>query len=370
MALSIDVVIPSFRLLTDTLLPILNLQYPTDTDVRFYLIADNPEIIPDDAITALVDNKKTFLLINPLNSGASKTRNNGIEAGTGDWILFLDDDIKVTPGLLFTYAEAIKQNPDEIGFIGLVNMPPAPTRFATAVNINGSMSIFGIAKQQEYFAWGATANIMVNRRAMRGVRFSDAYPKTGGGEEVEFFFRVREANNFKDYKCIPGAAVTHPWWGGGKTDFMRFYRYGKGNSFLPQRNPKYRAHDFLNTPETLLIVALLYIILLFTDRNRSVYVLYFIALTLVLDYLVNVLRVYKADKTFSPLLALNVMLLRISVEKGALVSHLSRFRLVGIGERFHYNGQTKAANYVLNTYKIIKLAVYLAAIIYAATRIL
>jgi GT2 family glycosyltransferase len=370
MQLSIDVVIPSYRLSTETLLPILNLPYLPDIAIRFYLVADNPAIIPHPAITSFIDNQKTFLIINQANVGASKTRNNGIEAGHGDWILFLDDDVEVSPDLLFTYANAIKQNPHEIGFIGLVNMPPPPTRFAKAVNVNGSMNIFTIAKQKPAFTWGATANIMVSRKAIGTVRFADAYPKTGGGEEVEFFFRVRELNHFKDYKCLADAQVTHPWWGNGKTDFLRFYRYGKGNSFLPARNPAYSARDFLNTPETLLISIIIYILFLLFDFKDSYVMLFFIGLTLVLDYLVNVLRVYKYTKSFSPLLAVNVMLLRISIEKGALISNLSRFRLAGIGERFHYNGQTKRANFVLNTYKIIKLVVYLAAVIYIVSRLL
>jgi glycosyltransferase involved in cell wall biosynthesis len=370
MQLSIDVVIPSYRLLKETLLPILHLQYPQDVTVGFYLIADNPVIIPDPEITTLVDNQKIFLLINAENMGASKTRNAGIDAGKGDWILFLDDDIEVSPNLLFAYADAIRQNPGEIGFIGLIDMPPPPTRFAEAVNINGSMSIFAIAKNKESFAWGATANIMVNRKAIGNIRFSDAYPKTGGGEEVEFFFRVRALHHFKNYKCVAAAQATHPWWAHGKADFLRFYRYGKGNSFLPQRNPQYLAYDFLNLPETLFISLLIYLVFIIVGINFCRLVSCFVALAIVLDYLVNVLRVYKTTKKLNLLLSVYVMGLRFSIESGQLLANLSRFRLAGIGERFQYNGQIKKAHFVLNTYKIIKLVVYLAAIIYMLIYIL
>ena len=370
MQLSIDVVIPSYRLLPETLLPILNLPYPEGVSLRFYLIADNPALKPDAAIAALTDNQKIFLIINTANLGASKTRNIGINAGMGDWILFLDDDVRVDPQLLFAYADAIRQHPAETGFIGLVDMPPPPTSFAKAVNINQSMSIFAIATQKENFAWGATANIMVNRKAIGNIRFADAYPKTGGGEEVEFFFRVREQNDFKNFRCLAAAMVTHPWWGNGKTDFLRFSRYGKGNSLLGQRNPKYRAYDFLNPPETLFIAVLIYMVLLAARFKFSYLVLFFIALTLILDYLVNVLRVYKATKKISPVLGVYVMGLRAGIESGQLIANLSRGRLAGIGERFNYNGQTKSANFVLNTNKIIKLAVYLIAISYMVYRLL
>ena len=186
--ISIDVVIPSYRLNAATLLPILQLRKPADAIIKFFLIADNPAVIPHKSISELADNKNVFLIINKVNQGASITRNIGIETGQGDWILFLDDDIEVFPELLTVYTEAVKSYPEEIGFIGVVNLPDVATPFAHAVNANGSMNMFTIAKYKPSFAWGVTANLMISRKAVGDVRFSDVYPKTGGGEDVEFFF--------------------------------------------------------------------------------------------------------------------------------------------------------------------------------------
>ncbi|RYU87362.1 glycosyltransferase [Mucilaginibacter terrigena] len=295
MAVSIDVIIPSFRLNPATLLPILNLYRPVNT-IKFYLVADNPSIKPDAAILNLIDNITVFLLINETNKGASETRNRGIEAGQGDWILFLDDDIDVPADLLSVYYNAITARPDETGFIGVVNMPPEPTLFAKAVSANGSMGIFTVAQQKPDFAWGATANIMVNREAVGNVRFADAYPKTGGGEEVEFFLRVREKNNFRNYNSLPAAAVIHPWWGNGKTDFLRFYRYGKGNSYLAQRNPAYRWYDFLNTPETLLITVITLVCTMHQRLHLAVF--FFFITTIIIEYIVNIVRVHRSTKKY------------------------------------------------------------------------
>ncbi len=41
--LSIDVIIPSYRLLSEYLLPIVQMDIPIDTQVRFLIIADNPD---------------------------------------------------------------------------------------------------------------------------------------------------------------------------------------------------------------------------------------------------------------------------------------------------------------------------------------
>lgn len=374
MAVSIDVVIPSFRLSPDALLPILELNRPKDTLIKFYLVADNPDIKPDAAVLDLVDGENVNLLINSENRGASATRNNGMAAGAGDWILFLDDDVAVQPNLLETYASAIQQWPNEIGFIGVVDMPRAPTMFAKAVVAEGSMGIFTIAKKKPSFAWGATANMMVNRKAVGDVIFAEIYimgnrqglgkfifanasSKSGGGEEVEFFLRVREQNDYQNYRSLPQAAVVHPWWRNGRSDFMRFFRYGTGNSFLAQRNPIYSFRDLLNTSETLLLCTVVW---LFTFYSP---LLYFIFATVLIDYLVTVLRVKRNTQQIDFRLSVDVALLRNVYEAGILWGNLSRGRIKGIGERFNYEGGIKKQHFRLNRFKIIKLVLYVIAIV-------
>lgn len=41
---------------------------------------------------------------------------------------------------------------------------------------------YGVAKLMKHPPWGVTANICVPGRHNNSVWFSDAYPKTGGGE--------------------------------------------------------------------------------------------------------------------------------------------------------------------------------------------
>ena len=193
--------------------------------------------------------------------GAAETRNKGISAGTGDWILFLDDDVVVNKDLLEVYAEAIERYPLEIGFIGLINFPEPASVFTRAIKASGSMDIFSIALRKTSFAWGATANIIVKRNAIGDTKFSEIYPKSGGGEDVDFFLKIRQKNHYQNFRTLPGAVVLHPWWNNEKVDFKRPFRYGKGNSRLGDLNPEYTYYDFLNTPETLLIAFICAVIL-------------------------------------------------------------------------------------------------------------
>jgi len=363
MPTSIDVIIPSFRLNPDLLLPILLLRRPANTIVHFYLIADNPNLVPSQAIANLIDNKNVTLLINTANLGASATRNRGIEVGHGKWLLFLDDDVEVNANLLLSYAQAAEQYPHEIGFIGLVTMPEPPTPFAQAVDANGSMAIFGAAKHNEYFAWGATANIMIRRDAVGETRFSLAYPKTGGGEEVEFFLRVRAQNQFTNYRCLPQAHAEHPWWNNGKANYMRFYRYGIGNSYLAQRNPIYKWYDFLNTPETLLLIVIVVFVGQFFYPPILWHVLYLIVTVFIAEYITCVMRVKRKLNRLSLSIAFNIMKLRFVYEWGTLTGNFMRLRLAGIGERFSYDGSTKPQHFRFNRYKITKLIIYTLAVL-------
>ncbi len=104
MKISVDVIIPSFRLDEKYIVPILNLKSPPGAVIKFYIVVDNPSAQPSAAIKSLIDSQNTFLIINPENLGAAETRNIGMAAGQGEWILFLDDDIVVDRNLLEVYA--------------------------------------------------------------------------------------------------------------------------------------------------------------------------------------------------------------------------------------------------------------------------
>ena len=105
---------------------------------------------------------------------------------------------------------------------------------------------------------------MLRRTALQGLRFSEVYPKSGGGEDIDLFLKNKgEKVIFRNYKTLPEARVNHPWWNDGRPDFKKPFRYGLGNSWLAQLNPRYAYRDFLNLPETL--VYLLYFVVDFFD---------------------------------------------------------------------------------------------------------
>ncbi len=359
MPISIDVVIPSFRLEEKYILPILQLNVPDSAIVKFYLIADNPKLEIPSSILTLVDNKNVFLTINQQNIGAALTRNTGIDQGNGDWILFLGDDIAVKPDLLNTYVDAITNYPDEIGFIGLVKFAAPSTSFDKAIKASGSIDIFSIAERKTSFAWGATANIMVNRAAIGEIRFDKVFPKSGGAEDIDFFLKVREHNKFKNYRSLPLADVEHPWWNAGKPNFKRSFRYGKGSSLLFKKDPDYTYYDFLNTTETIFIVLIALLISLFTSIIWLRFFILFLTGVLIIEFIANIVQSVKRKAGLNLLVVFYLVLLRLSYQSGLLFNNLLIGRFNAIGVRFNDDGSFKKNHfYRLNSYKITKWILY------------
>ncbi|WP_426667674.1 glycosyltransferase family 2 protein [Mucilaginibacter sp. McL0603] len=359
MPTSIDVVIPSFRLEEKYILPILQLNVPDSAIIKFYLVADNPKLEISPLILALVDNKKIFLTINQENMGAALTRNTGIDQGKGDWILFLDDDIAVKPDLLNTYVDAIANYPDEIGFIGLVKFTDPSALFDKAIKASGSVDIFNIAERKSSFAWGATANIIVNRAAIREIRFDKVFPKSGGAEDIDFFLKVRERNQFKNYRSLPLAEVEHPWWNAGKPNFKRSFRYGKGSSFLFRKDTDYTYYDFLNTTETIFIVLIALLVSVFVSKLSLYFLLLFLAGILVIEFIANIVQSLKRKAGLNLVVVFYLVLLRLSYQWGLLLNNLLMGRFNALGMRFNDDGSFKKSHfYRLNSYKITKWVLY------------
>src|SRR5690606_15954439 len=122
----------------------------------------------------------------------------------------LDDDVIADEDLLFVYTKAIEAYPDEIGFIGLTDFPPPNNEFTTALQV-GELTFFKIAEIKDYFPWGVAANMMDSRSSMQELRFSQIFPKNGGGEDVDLPLRICKRHK-KQFKCIKEARVLHPWW--------------------------------------------------------------------------------------------------------------------------------------------------------------
>jgi hypothetical protein len=112
--------------------------------------------------------------------------------------------------------------------------------------------MFEIADNPKYMqpAWGITANILVKRTS---VCFDTAYAKTGGGEDVDFCWRLVEDGG--KLRACPSAVVCHPFWPGSSLALSgHFCNWATGDSALFSWFPEHCYYSWPNAVELMLFL--------------------------------------------------------------------------------------------------------------------
>ena len=180
--LTLDVVVPSYRVNLKYLDPMINLEKPATMSTMTIIIIDDPDS-PNTVILKKLYDKDPFIRIreNKSNLGASLSRNRGLRESSADYILFFDDDVVPEKNILFECEKIIKKHPTACGFIGNSKFPPANDKiYTSALVLSGLTFFWGISKiWDDDVPWGVTANLLV-RRYNDNVLFDPIFPKTGG----------------------------------------------------------------------------------------------------------------------------------------------------------------------------------------------
>ncbi|KAJ3777051.1 NAD-dependent epimerase/dehydratase [Lentinula raphanica] len=245
--LTLDIVIPCYRVDLKILDRILALQGSETCSTMFIVIVDDPSSPHIAALNQRHAHRPDVRIrVNPINSGASYSRNRGfLEESAAEWVHFLDDDIVPSPDLLIQAEHVIRANPSAVGFVGNAKFPPANNIFTAALHLSGVTYFWDIAtKIPTDVPWGVTANIIA-RRNRDGVKFDLRFPKTGGGEDIDFCIRKKReytATEGKDtvgFIGAPNVQVTHPWWKNGARSYWRFYMWSVGDGALVGMYPEH-----------------------------------------------------------------------------------------------------------------------------------
>lgn len=217
----LNVVVPSFRCDVSMLRAVTELQATvyTNASVHFMIVVDNPASPHLAAVRALEDwspNHLVRIYENATNLGASLSRNTGMASSFGDHTVLLDDDVIPDPGLLDAYLGAISRHPEAKVLVGLTKLPRPQTLIQRALIASQMTFFFDVAARMKNPPWGITANLCVEGRTNNEIWFSDKYPKTGGGEDVDYCLRVKDmqaphARNAA-IVSVPEAKVQHPFW--------------------------------------------------------------------------------------------------------------------------------------------------------------
>jgi glycosyltransferase involved in cell wall biosynthesis len=249
----LDVVVPTYRCDIQKLRTITSLQASWPAQVSFWLVLDNPShrnaptvrdmqtVAQNYQVNVLEQFTATGI---PRNVGASAARNFGMALSMADNVVLLDDDVEPDGNLLDAYLGAIMRWPDASVYVGSTKMP-YPTNWLTHALVAGDMAgTYTVAERMRNPPWGVTANLCVKARTSR-IRFDLSYPKTGGGEDLDYCAR---AARHGPIHAVPGANAFHPWWHDGEISAIpHILGWAKGEMQCATK-PWFRQHTFFSMP--------------------------------------------------------------------------------------------------------------------------
>jgi GT2 family glycosyltransferase len=308
-----------------------------DLRVHYYVVVDREES-PPERLAALAASRSDITLIHAgINEGAPSARNRGIDAGSGDFILFLDDDVRPRKGLLDAYAAAIvdddRQGP---GYAGVTEFPPPSSRFTAGIVASDILTFFALPRTRLSMPWGVTANLCLRRAAMGSLRFSSDFPRQGGGEDIDLCLRVVGQHGNGPLSTVPDAVVDHPWWAGHRRSYKRFFRWAFGDSRLPALHPVYRYRNAPTFPELAFLVIIATPAALLLGWWGLAETVVFLTLAALVELSVDFLKLAVRGTIPHPRTSAEATLVRLSNDIGRLVGNLIRGRPHGLLERFDY----------------------------------
>jgi GT2 family glycosyltransferase len=334
--IKLDIVIPSFRADVAVLNSIRNLPIPKNMIRKIIVVLDDPlHPLPRDldAWSAFDD---LIIIRNEVNLGASGARNRGIDAALSDWVLFLDDDIYPEPDLLQVYAKSIEEKGREVpGFVGITRLPETVSSFTKGIVASDILTFFDLAEYRDCMPWGITANLLVRRDAIGDHRFKPLFPKSGGGEDIDFCLEI--VNSFgKDFSTEPNAVVHHPWWNNADRTYRRFFRWAYGDSNLPALHPQHRWRNLPNTAELLTLCLLSAILFFFVDESFPKLMILTISGVVIGEFFSEWMRLILVKSIKNPITAIESSCVRFSNDLGRVKAVVQSVKIWRITERFDY----------------------------------
>lgn len=212
----LDIVVPTYRCDAAMLRAFADLgaKGGAAVSLQTLIVVDRPDAaeLPEiEALASHATNRVVRVHVMRENLGASMARNTGLAQSFGDHAVLLDDDVVPDAALVRAFVGAIARNPDAAGFVGVTRLPPPATLMQAALMACNICFFYGVAVRMAAPPWGATANLCVRARTNNRVWFDTQFPRSGGGEDVDFCLRLAHDVGH-GFVAVPGAVVEHPFW--------------------------------------------------------------------------------------------------------------------------------------------------------------
>ena len=171
-----------------------------------------------------------------------KKRNRGIDMAQYAYILFIDSDGTVEPGLIGRHAEVYMEqadNPKLGGAFGLTEFVGEKSFWWKVLELTSFVDSFGFAKKYPYVSWTIGNNVSFKKDVLLEIgKFEENLPFKLGGDDLDMTHRVTKAGYL--IKTVPEAVTYHSrdTWNNWKAVDDRSKRWGSMEYYILKRHPE------------------------------------------------------------------------------------------------------------------------------------
>lgn len=177
------------------------------------------------------------LITSPVNQGRSRARNALARAATGDWLLFLDADMEITPGFLDRWKDALAQTQCDALFGGYAPCEPRSKRERVHAALAHASDAVDAETRNAQGAYAVcSSNLAVRASLFADCPFDDGYAGWGW-EDVDWALSAASLGQL-------GHVDVHAAHGGLQSVdelLSKFDRAGVNFTRLLSRHPAYEA---------------------------------------------------------------------------------------------------------------------------------
>jgi len=207
--LTFSVIIPTYNepeRLANALVSLSCLDYPNEK-VEIIVVDDATPQFSPAPLTALAQPFSLKFIQHTTNQGRARARNSGIQAATGEIIVFLDSDMTVKPNFLQIHAKFHQKQKDAV-VIGHVHFGPEIPKTGLSHYIDRRGVDRLAANEPIPFKCFVTGNSSVRRENLATVGLFDEDFTAYGGEDLELGYRMH-LNGLKFYYAADALSLHH-----------------------------------------------------------------------------------------------------------------------------------------------------------------